>query len=1034
MTITRIEDWLEKLGYATEPRALHKLESHNLENHPYAPEIKALLDPEGAVHAQAVFDVEGVPTVVFLGNTAEPLQKNELDLIRQKIWNQNLANIVLELNGETAIALPARKLDDPAEKLNFSEARPDGHFSAIEVASANLSRRLPNWFDIKARVDSKLLGNLSTAVKEISKTGYTEDILDERSRKLAELLLGQVLFISYLEHREIVGSPYRSHHDVDQFHNLVSQKDRKGLRHLIDCLREDFNGDFLNDDRHDPWISLNDIGFGVLDRFLSRTDMQTGQGDFWNYDFSFIPVELLSGLYESFLSSEEKESTGAYYTPRNLAMLAVDQAFAISQDPLSETIFDGACGSGILLTTAYRRLIALRETRFKRLLSFKERRDLLVNNIFGADINQMACRVSAFSLYLSLLEGLDPSDILAAQERENIKLPSLAGRNLLFGKNGDFFAPDHGFAGKRFSLLISNPPWGEAEGQSITTADHWVEKSGVPIARRQIAGAFALRALDFLKDNGRICLILPIALFVGPSNGKFVSHLFKNVQPSRLINFGDLQNLLFPSAEHTCHLFIGINRSATTNSRIPINETFDYCIPKADMSLAYGRLTMQSADRHKLQTTSVIQSPQLLVTLMWGDSSDLSLIARLELFGTLGDFWKRSGGKSRWTARKGVHFVDRSVEPVSAEPLQALPFVPVPALKAGVPLLHPDLLTKWPIEQETVAHINKSLFATFDGPRVLYPDGFSREEHSLRSVYYDRPATFSTSIGVIAGPKEDAALLKFVSVYLRSSLARYFLMMRAWKMLCERNAVHLKDIANFPFFEPKYSSDPEKSNTALAFISMKMAELASIPEIKQLQVYGEMRDALDDGVFDYFDVSQEERALVRETVKILMPSIRPRSYRSLNTLAQQPAHISDLKIYGNALEKTLTTWRMRTEGQGQFTVDVISSDPGKAGPMGIVRIDYNSEQTRNGCSSVQINNDVVIETLQQLRNLGLSVIPSGDALQLVPDTFVWAPDALFLVRSMTRRNWTLRQALRDAESIVREVQGHQRSSLRPEVA
>jgi hypothetical protein len=31
-------------------------------------------------------------------------------------------------------------------------------------------------------------------------------------------------------------------------------------------------------------------------------------------------------------------------------------------------------------------------------------------------------------------------------------------------------------------------------------------------------------------------------------------------------------------------------------------------------------------------------------------------------------------------------------------------------------------------------------------------------------------------------------------VYLRSSLARYFLMMRGWKMLCERNGVHLSDV------------------------------------------------------------------------------------------------------------------------------------------------------------------------------------------------------------------------------------------------
>ena len=71
----------------------------------------------------------------------------------------------------------------------------------------------------------------------------------------------------------------------------------------------------------------------------------------------------------------------------------------------------------------------------------------------------MACRVTAFSLYLSLLEGLNPSDIIDAQEQDNVQLPSLSGTNLRHGKSGDFFDYDHGFAQKRFDVIVSNPPW-----------------------------------------------------------------------------------------------------------------------------------------------------------------------------------------------------------------------------------------------------------------------------------------------------------------------------------------------------------------------------------------------------------------------------------------------------------------------------------------------------------------------------------------------------------------------------------------------
>jgi len=1028
-----MQEWLERLGYAGEPRVLHRRGEEVSESHPYAVEIRTLLRPEGAIRAQAVFDVEGVPTVVFVGDDDVPLSSDALDEIRKRIWNQNLATVVIEVMGETAQALPARRLLNVEERLILAEARPDGPFSALEVTSANLPRRKPNWFDVKARVDRKLLENLSILIAKLSGGGFATTFDPIHRRRHAELLTGQVLFISYLEHRDIVGLTYRQKREVSQLHTLIAQTDRDGVRRLIDSLRDDFNGDFLGGDRHDPWAALNVAGFEMLDSFLRRTEMRTGQEDFWNYDFSFIPVELLSGLYESFLSTEEKAEAGAYYTPRHLAMLAVDQAFATSSDPLRETIFDGACGSGILLTTAYRRLIALSEARLHRQFSFRERRDILVSHIFGADINLMACRVTAFSLYLSLMEGLDPADIIEAQERENIRLPSLDGTNLQHGATGDFFGANHAFLGKRFSLIISNPPWSEPKGEEVTSADVWALAAGAPFVRRQIAGAYALRTVDFLADGGRVCIILPIGQFLGRSSASFVCHTLGVFRPTRLINFGDLQNLLFPTTENTCHLFLAVCRHESSRQRIPIGETFDYLVPKADMSLAYGRLTMQSADRHTLQTASVAEDPQLLVTLMWGDANDLALWTRLSTRGTFTDFWKGPAKSRRWVNRKGVHLDDRSRPPVSAEPLADKPFVPITALSAGSPVLHPALLDTWPKNQSAVASINDGLLRVFDGPRVLFPDGFSRKEQSVRAVYYDGPATFTHSIGVIAGATEDAPLLQFAAVYLRSSLARYFLMMRAWKMLCERNGVHLADVESFPFFDPSAAPNPQSAETALARVSGRISELAELSRVDQAPRYNELRDAFDDDVFVYFDLSDAEKALIRETVRVLMPSIRPRSFKSLYTPAQRTAGTCDFDIYGESLAHSLTNWRNRTRGEGSFHVNVVTSDPRRDGPVGIVRVNYSGGFAAAATAVAVINDEAVHETLLELRRLGLTVIPSGDALQLVPDAHIWTNGALYFVRSLARRNWTIRQALRDAEHIVRAVQSRQDSAKKPEV-
>lgn len=1023
MTAAAVQSWLDRLGYSAEPDVLHLRNDAVPETHPYALEIKTLLKPDGAVRAHAVFDVEGVPTVVFVAEDGAPLTNAELDKTRQRIWNQNLATIVIEIKGDQAIALPARKLKNAGERLRLEEARPDGPFSALDVSTANLSRRMPKWFDVKARVDRKLLSNLSASVAKLTEEGLDGIGNKGVRRRLAELLMGQLLFISYLEHREIVGETYRARRNVEQLPELIARRDRAGIAKLIERLRADFNGDFLADDRHDPWKALSIGGFSLLEQFLSRADMRTGQGDFWNYDFSYIPVELLSGLYEQFLTPEEQAEHGAYYTPRNLAMLAVDQALLTSPDPLSETIFDGACGSGILLTTAYRRLIALAEAREGRQLGFAERGELLKRSIFGGDINFMACRVTAFSLYLSLLEGLDPADVLEAQDRDGTKLPPLKDSNLAHGRGrADFFEDNHAFYGRRFSLIISNPPWAEPEGETHTSADDWAVRADAPFARRQMAGAYALRALDFLEVGGRTCLILPIGQLLGASSEAFVSYLLRAYRPSRIINFGDLQGLLFPTAENTCHVFLGARRGEVVPKTIPFGERFDYLIPKADLSLAFGRLTMQSADRHSLQTRSVSEDPQLLVTMMWGDSNDLAIWSRLSLRGTFANFWRGPREFRRWTYRKGIHLEDKSRVAVDSGLLRDMPHVPIAALSAGVPVLHPDLLRPWPEDKGTVVGLNEAVLAVFNGPRVIFPDGFSREQQNVRAVYYDKPASFTHSIGVISGPNSDAPLLKFAAVYLRSTLARYFLMMRGWKMLCERNGIHLKDVDAFPFFPPEAAPDPEAAASALASITDHVDQLTSEEELLQLARYESMRAELDAAVFAYFGLTDEEQTLVTETVKVLMPSIRPRSFKSLDTPAQRTANEQDFRVYASSLAAALTAWRDRTGGRGRFHVDVVANDPARAGPTGIVKVGYVENGRGAPGAAAAVNDELVVETLAVLRKSGLRIIPSGGYLALVPDAHLWIDGGLYLVRPLTQRSWTVRQALRDAEHIVRTVQ------------
>jgi hypothetical protein len=418
---------------------------------------------------------------------------------------------------------------------------------------------------------------------------------------------------------------------------------------------------------------------------------------------------------------------------------------------------------------------------------------------------------------------------------------------------------------------------------------------------------------------------------------------------------------------------------------------------------------------------------------MWGNLADVALIGRLAAHGTLEDFCG-AGPRARFVARKGIHTADASREAVDAAPLRRMRFVPVEALGAGAPVLHSDLLTAWPRVHATVVGLDDRVRAVFKGPRVLFTDGFSREDLRIRAVYYDAPASFTHSIAVIAGSEEDSPLLKLLAAYLRSSLAQYFLMMTAWKMLCERNAIHLLDVEHFPFFEPAVAPSEQKARSALRRICDRMDRIASLDELNQSRAYEAARDDIDSDIFDYFDLAADERAFVLETVRIMLPSVRPRSFSSLNTVAQRSAARADIEQYTRSLGGALTEWRRRTGGRGRFLVKVIASEPTRAGGIGVARIAFDKSETSEAKIETKIDDALALAALRAIREGGLSVIPAGESIHLVPDMYLWSDDAIYVARPLIRRNWTLRQAGQDAEHIVRDVQARRRRRPETEVA
>lgn len=168
------------------------------------------------------------------------------------------------------------------------------------------------------------------------------------------------------------------------------------------------------------------------------------------YEFSVLPADILGQVYEQFLGKvirltaghravidekpEVRKSGGVYYTPTNVVNYIVDQTVGqllkdagTPKRAASIRILDPACGSGSFLIAAYEKLLtwhrdwylmdgAEKHARGKEPKVFRgrgaewrltttEKKRILVNSIFGVDIDPQAVDVTKLSLVLKVLEA-----------------------------------------------------------------------------------------------------------------------------------------------------------------------------------------------------------------------------------------------------------------------------------------------------------------------------------------------------------------------------------------------------------------------------------------------------------------------------------------------------------------------------------------------------------------------------------------------------------------------------------------------------
>lgn len=1023
-----LSGWARELGYDQLEGAFIRAGDRAVDDHPFAPELRSIFGAAQGSRADAVFCVDRVPTVYLLAQkslSAEThTRRSEIRSLCEKLWNQNLARIVLITDDDSIEAWSVDNADAAPERFERSQAQISA-WSVSGLLGGEALRGREAWFDPKKRVDKTLLDNIQDLVARLIEEGL------EPAR--ARQLVARIIFVTYLEDREIIGALYRETRKVRALYELVKKADAKGLQALFACLRKDFNGDFLSSaDGESEWLGLSKGAFYWLHQFLSQTTLRTGQTAFWRYDFSQIPIELIASIYETFLASKDagkaplgtaKKRQGAYYTPRLLADWVVDLALE-GRDVLQERIFDAACGSGMLLTAAFRRLIRSAEIAQARRgevpeVPFEARCSLLLGQIFGGDIDEDACQLTGFSLYLALLSDLNPRD-LAVLRKGGHKLPSLT-KNIRRGViEGDFFSRSSEHANKgRFTVFLSNPPWRElTQGEAAATAvEDWRKRQPKPyptIPKQQVAAAFALGAADCLQVGARLALILPVNLFLSAERTQraFRADLLGRFKILKVVNFSDMRRLIFADAVHPFVVLIAEARDAEARFDSIEAETFSYWTPKTDISLALGRIAVHGGDRADLATAALLDEVPQLRLRYWGSESDVALLRRLSRHGRVRDLTASHG----WIHAKGFHAQDndvrRSPEKRSIpapEWMKSRPFLHANRLPSDSFMVGTECFEKFPyadIAREPPRRL-------FEGPRVIWPDG-THPETGVKAIFADAAFTFQHSLAVLSAPDTDDGrrTAKFLTAYLRSPLGIWLLLLLSGSVAAERPKLHVQEALDWPFWSLAEHPQPDRAASILLEVDGLVyahPDWSLTAEAKAV----EMQARLNKLVYEYFCLEPDEIGQIEELAFYAGSAIQPTSLR--HRALAKPIRLAPsegiIAEYCSQLRKAMSRWQRFTGGSGSLDVTAWT---GRNVPLGAAVL------TLNGVESERPHDDLVItEIANSFSKYSQS---PAETLLTVPDIALVEGNRILIVKPLVTRFWLQRCAIEDASRLALQLQ------------
>lgn len=530
-----------------------------------------------------------IPQIYIYHDTDLSLNESRYARIHLRLWNAGVVPLVFILTAGQVKIINCRQEPD-IDKTTNGPIYTSFHmlekmvvakraFVAREVAAGTLweDPTFKNYFVLENTAYYKLLSHLNKFRQKLLK-------LEILSEPTVNRILVMAILVKYLNDRlDLAGNRVFEHGFLRRFSHANTDdlealfREKGSCIRLFDHLRGQFNGGiFVLTDNEKAELEQADLS--PIADFLKGDLDPNGQMLFWPlYLFQDLPVELISNIYEEFLAKKDSKTKkrdlgakdtnkedhssdkGVVYTPPMLVDFLLDQCLPLKAETLSLKILDPACGSGIFLVGAFKRLIQCwRIANNWRQPTHLDLKEILSNSIFGFDEKPEAVLITAFSLCVALCDELEPLVIW-----KELKFDNLQKRNLLAK---DFFEIiESGKFDNQFDLIIGNPPF---ESKLTTPAAKRVEAANATnrpkLPDTQLALLFLEQSFRLARKDATVCLIQPAGpLLYNGTALPFRGYLFKQFAINQVFDFTPLEGALFSKAQVAAAAIIGRNAPAT---------------------------------------------------------------------------------------------------------------------------------------------------------------------------------------------------------------------------------------------------------------------------------------------------------------------------------------------------------------------------------------------------------------------------------------------------------------------------------------